>query len=145
MSIIDTLITDRTAQDVALGTAKGHYNATDLNRVGEATRYIADRLNGYGYAVSVTGRSDWTVTDIPRQGDMDTYLGDIRALREAIAVMESTPEVPARIGASAPGAKDGVNWARANDIEKILEDLDLLINNMAAAWFYCGEIFCGEV
>lgn len=137
MTIIDTLITDRTAQDVAQLTAKGHYNATDLNRVGEATRYIADRLNGYGYAVEVTGRSDWTGMDIPRQGDMDAYLGDVKRLRRTIAVMKTTP--------AGPEGMAGLDWARANDIEKILVDLEFLINNMAAAWFFSGEIFCGEV
>mgnify|MGYP003240675422 CR=1 FL=1 len=40
MSIIDTLVTDRTG---------GYYNAADLNRVGAALRYVADRLAAAGY------------------------------------------------------------------------------------------------
>ena len=47
MTIIDALVTDR--------TAGAYYNASDLNRVGEAMQYVAGLLNGYGYAVSVTG------------------------------------------------------------------------------------------
>lgn len=70
MSIIDTLITDRTEVDVqrwsslkAKGWAgmtnaekaewaaslKGSYNYTDLNRVTEAMDYINNQLVGYGY------------------------------------------------------------------------------------------------
>lgn len=68
--IIDTLITDRTAADVArvhelavkgyagmtaaelaelaewLAGMKGAYNAVDLNRVGTALNYLRDRLTG---------------------------------------------------------------------------------------------------
>ena len=44
MSIMDTLITDRTQADVDAGNAKGSYNAEDLNRVGSAMNYVADRL-----------------------------------------------------------------------------------------------------
>ena len=32
-----------------------------------------------------------------------------------------------------------------NDIEKILEDIDVLLTNSAQAWFYSGELFSGEV
>ena len=32
-------------------TSKGHYNISDLNRVCEATDYIANLLQGYGYKV----------------------------------------------------------------------------------------------
>ncbi len=51
MSIIDTLITDRTRSD--------YYNITDLNRVGQAMRYVAARLRACGFDVVVTPRTDW--------------------------------------------------------------------------------------
>lgn len=72
--ILDTLITDRTQADVNRASAlnakgydnmtaaekaewdsnlKGSYNASDLNRVGEACDYVANRLHQYGYAVDV--------------------------------------------------------------------------------------------
>ena len=45
-----TLVTDRTLEDVANKTAKGFYNATDLNRVDAAVSDIAERFASYGYA-----------------------------------------------------------------------------------------------
>ena len=36
-----------------LSGPKGAYNISDLNRVGENVKYLADRLNTYGYAVAV--------------------------------------------------------------------------------------------
>ena len=153
------LITNRTQADVdrvaqltgqvSAGTAtaaelaewqsdlKGAYNASDLNRVGAAVAYVAGRLNGYGYAVTVNPKQDWTVSDIPTAGQMATYLRDVAALRGAIAVMASTPPTP--------DSANNRTWQEANNIEQILLDVDELLTRMAAAWFYSGELYAGEV
>lgn len=153
------LITDRTQADVdrvaalagrvSAGTAtdaertewssdlKGAYNASDLNRVGAAVAYVAGWLNVYGYAVTVTAKQDWTGSDIPTAGQMAAYLRDVAALRGAIAVMASTPPTPDNA--------NNLTWQEANDIEKILVDVDELLTHMAAAWFYSGELYAGEV
>ena len=153
------LITNRTQADVdrvaalagrvSAGTAtaaelaewqsdlKGAYNASDLNRVGAAVAYVAGRLNGYGYAVTVNPKQDWTGSDIPTAGQMAAYLLDVAALRGAIAVMASTPPTP--------NSASGLTWREANDIEQILTDVDELLTRMAAAWFYSGELYAGEV
>lgn len=153
------LITNRTQADVdrvaalaarvSAGTAtaaelaewqsdlKGAYNASDLNRVGAAVAYVAGRLNGYGYAVTVSPKQDWTVSDIPTAGQMAAYLRDVATLRGAIAVLDRTPPTP--------DSASGLTWQEANDIEKILVDVDELLTRMAAAWFYSGELYAGEV
>lgn len=46
-----TLITDRTLEDVANKTAKGFYNATDLNRVDACMEDLVARLGRIGYSV----------------------------------------------------------------------------------------------
>lgn len=153
------LITDRVQADVnrvdqlaariSAGTAtaaeqtewasdlKGAYNASDLNRVGAAVAYVAGRLNGYGYYVSVSPKQDWTANDIPTAGQMATYIQDVATLRGAIAVMASTPPTP--------DSASGLTWREANDIERILLDVDELLTRMAAAWFYSGDLYAGEV
>lgn len=153
------LITDRTQADVdrvaqlaarvSAGTAtdaektewatdlKGAYNASDLNRVGAAVAYVAGRLNGYGYYVSVSPKQDWTANDIPTAGQMATYIQDVAALRGAIAVMDSTPPTPE--------SASGLTWQEANNIEQIILDVDELLTRMAAAWFYSGDLFSGEL
>lgn len=50
---MDNLITDRTYNDVILGTDKGYYNYTDLNRVEEATAELAQLLTAQGYYTAV--------------------------------------------------------------------------------------------
>ena len=154
------LVTDRTQADVAYaqtltqkisaGTAteaelaewnaaslKGSYNASDLNRVGAAMQYVADRLNSFGYAVAISPKVDWLETDSPRPSDMEAYLSQLIVLRNAFAVMQSTPSVPLDM--------EELTVVEANNIEKILEDVDLLLTRAAQAWFYSGDVFSGEV
>lgn len=128
MSIIDTLITNRTG---------GYYNATDFNRVGQAIAHIAARLTAAGYSVNVSPKTDWAVGDIPSATQMAAYLADVAAIRAAIAVRHTTPPTPPDM--------DDLTVEEANDIERILGDVDGLVSNMVAAYFYSGEIYSGEV
>ena len=129
MSVIDTLVTNR--------TAGAYYNASDLDRVGSAVQYVSGILGGYGYTVPATGRTNWAVGEIPSKADMDAYLADLTALRGAVAVMSTTPEVP--------GSMSRLKWDAANDIEKILQDVDDALYRMAQSLWYCNEIGCGEL
>lgn len=133
---IKTLITDRTAADVASGTDKGYYNATDLNRVGAAVKYIAERFTGYGYAVEVSPKADWTEDNVPTRKQLETYRRNIAELRRQLTVMAATPETPETMRA--------LNYVKANNIERILQDLDTLITNMEQAWFFSGDLYAGE-
>ena len=158
MSVIDTLVTDRTEADVSryselrdkgwaeMTTAekaewvagmKGAYNASDLNRVASAMAYLSQRFASAGYSVPVSSPTDWANGDIPTKGDMDTYLDDLRRIRAALAVMDTTP--------AAPGSMDYLTWAKANDIEKILVDVDDALGRLLLSTFYSGEIYSGEV
>ena len=137
MSVIDTLITDRTQEDVDERTTKGHYNASDLNRVAQAMNYIANIFNQRGYHVSIFAKTDWTITDIPTQSQMQQYIANINTLRSAISVFPSTPIAPSDMA--------GFSWQEANDIESILRDLNDLLTNMALSWYYSGDLFAGEV
>lgn len=137
MSIMDTLITDRTKADVDAGNAKGTYNASDLNRVGETVAYVAGRLMECGTSIDVLPKYDWSESDTPTVSQMERYLSDITTLRDALAAMPTTPQVPATMS--------NLTWSEANAIEKILQDTYVLISNMKAAWFYSGDLFSGEV
>ena len=132
-----TLITDRTAEDVANKTAKGFYNATDLNRVGAAVEYVAGRFQKLGYDCQVSVKKGWSESDTPTAGQMETYRQNIATLRRQITVMQSTPETPETIRQ--------LDYIRANNIEQILVDLDFLISNITKSWYFSGELYAGEV
>ena len=137
MSIMDTLITDRTQADVDARNDKGTYNASDLNRVGAAMNYVADRLRAAGYDPHISPKTDWMDGEWVTPADEAIYLGDLEELRKQFALYETTPEVPPDL--------EKLNYIEANSIEQILVDIDALLTNIAAGWLYSGEIYSGEV
>lgn len=139
------LVTDRTKADVINGTEKGSYNASNLNRVGAAMNYVADRLRDVGYDPHINPKTDWKDGEWVTQAAQAVYLGGLAELRKQFTLYETTPEVPPRILATAINSNDGLTYIWANDIEQILMDIDVLLTNIAAGWFYSGEIYSGEV
>lgn len=156
-----TLVTDRTAEDVKRwkylrdkGFAnftrdeqyewwdgmKGAYNKGDLNRVGEALNYLRDRLlsaNYITYQTNFTAKTNWRINSVPTADDLTHYLQCVSNIREAMAQFPTTPPTPTDIGA--------LDYEEANNIEKILIDVETLINNMLAARHFCGDVYAGEI
>lgn len=79
----------------------------------------------------------WYESDQPTEASMATYLRNVAAIRSALTVLSTTPEVPPDM--------EGLTYTEANNIEKILENVDLLLTRAAQAWFYAGDVFSGEV
>lgn len=149
---------------------KGAYGASDLNRVGQAVSYLKSYLNAmqgaldayravYGVAsddifdvtwepITVTAKTDWSETPpvLPTPQQLADYLAAVDAVTSAITV---TRDLPASVA-------HGLTTAGANEIEKALQaeytaGLDFealkkqLIENTAAAWFYSGDLYGGEI
>lgn len=154
------LIADRTATDVSRwrelrnkgweqmtaeersewrGSMKGSYNTSDLNRVGAALNYVRDRLAAFGHlaADAFTARTDWNAAEIPTRADLTNYLGYVSTVREAFLQFPTTPPTPTNDGR--------LNYREANDIEQIILDVDRLLTNMVSAWYFSGELYCGEL
>ncbi len=128
MSIIDSLITDRIS---------GFYNHTDLNRVEQAFEYLQNKMNSeYGFNLALTIKTDWTKSDNITESNIEAYRQNVATIRNAITVTAETPETPASM--------NKLTAKQANDIEKILQAVEVLLDNISAAWFYSGEIYSGE-
>lgn len=196
MSVIDTLIFDRTQADVDrvyalkqkiltggltsltaeekaeyMGGMRGAYNATDLNRVGQAVSYLADRftdlpgeLETYreekGVAddelyhvpydpstVVVSPKQNWTVADIPTNSQVQIYLNNLLVLRRQLVLPADAPMVPTSL--------NNLTFDTANQIEYLLwlvnaalveveNDLYGKIDRAAESFWYAGEVNCGE-
>lgn len=160
MSIIDTLITDRTAADTAAlealfakakagtitdeewavlndPTHKGAYNYTDLNRVSAALEYLREQLEVYGYSPKgyVKETRVWQTNDIPSPAQMAQYLANVAAIRQTLAVRPNTPAMPGDI--------EDLSAEEANAIEMILVDVETLLTNMPHAFPHAGVTVCG--
>lgn len=129
MSIIDSLVTNRTG---------GYYNVSDLNRVEQAFEYLQTKMNGeYGFNLNLTIKTDWTKSDNITESNIEAYRQNVATIRSAITVTNDTPDTPSTMRF--------LTAKEANDIEKILQAIEVLLDNISAAWFYSGEIYSGEV
>ena len=130
------LITDRTAEDVYEGRAKGRYNALDFVRVGEAVAYLEERFSTVGISVPVSPKLDWQIDDIPTQAQALHYLEDIEVLRGKLLEYRET--------VSAPDSLTSLTWGQANDIETILLDSEKLIRDIILSYrYYSGRVISG--
>ena len=139
MSIIDTLVTDRSAADVAAKNEKGTYNAADLNRVSEAVAYLRPIFTEFGYAVddSESELRTWAENELPRASEMAAYLASVKDLDEHFAYARNMVRLPVSMAR--------LNHEGANNIEKFLAEIHAAFERMAQAWYYSGEIYSGEV
>lgn len=151
------LVYDRTADDVAealrlarkafagtltdeektvwLAGMKGAYGAIDMNRVAAAVSTLSGLLNAAGYKNEVSAQNFVEGEDSTDE-KYSVYLANVQTLRDAIAVRASTPELPA--------ADAKLDYIGANNIEKILADLDELIGWMKYSQKYCGTFAAGQ-
>lgn len=151
------LVYDRTADDVAealrlarkafagtltdeektvwLAGIKGTYGAIDMNRVAAAVSTLSGLLNAAGYKNEISAQN-FVESEDSTDEKYSVYLANVQTLRDAIAVRASTPELPA--------ADAKLDFIGANNIEKILADLDELIGWMKYSQKYCGTFAAGQ-
>ena len=147
------LVYDRTAQDIetartqrgaTLTPLKGAYNFTDLNRVELAVKTLAAALTAAGYPVEITpvlkgGKAEdreWQEGDVLYRPQWTTYLANVQTLRDAYYTLAGTGELPK--------PEDKLDYQGANTIEKVLADIDLLIDCMKASYRRCGTFRAGN-
>ena len=137
----DKGIENMTASELAEWTAgmKGAYNISDLNRVSAALHYVRDRLIEAGYigANHFVLRTDWKTSDIPTTSDFSLYITAVEMVRAAMTQYRTTPLTPQDTGS--------LDIEGANNIEKIIIDIDELLTKMQAARFYGGDLYGGEI
>lgn len=118
---------------------KGAYNVSDLNRVSTVLNHLRDRLTEAGYLMGIEFNlyTAWLPSDIPTTEQFTKYIKAVETIRAALAVYRTTPP--------APNSKNSLDIEGANNIEKILIDVNELIDKMLSVRNFCGEIFSGEI
>lgn len=126
----NTLVTDRVKADAGARNEKGTYDWRALNRVTEAMEDLHRRFTEYGYATgyvpvrivhrdgSVSGQWREDDEDI-RWSQLEQYRTNVSSLRSTFEVLKGTPAVP--------GTMEGLTVDAANDIEKILVNINTVI------------------
>ena len=116
------------------GELKGGYTYTDLNMVEAAMLTISNLLNECGYSNNIVTKVNWGVSDIFTAGDMGRWESNLNTLRGIFSEYGDTPLTP---NSFRP-------YTNANDIEKILYDLNELIIKMKQNWRYANDVIAGE-
>lgn len=115
-SVFESLVFDRTQQDLDNDTDKAYIAYTDLNRIEDACENLA-RLFGVKINKKV-----WKIEDFRTEAEMERLLRNIKTVRDAYFSKQSTPANPVKITYQ--------SIYQANDIEKILYDLWDMHNSM---------------
>lgn len=136
-AIKNGVATEEQVQEYLNVHQKGAYTYEDLNRVEAAVGYVANRLKEFGYLSSIPVTQSWTVADKPSVSDFARYFGNVRTLRNAVTVWDSTPEAPNDVA--------GFDYSKANALEQILVDVDQILTQISQAWFYSGDLYLAEV
>ena len=79
---------------------------------------------------------EWRESDIVRLSQWRQYLANVQALRDAYYTLSETGQLP--------DAADRLDYTGANNIEKILADIDLLIGWMKSSYRRCGTFQAGN-
>lgn len=112
---------------------KGCYTISDLNRVENAVKYLSDLLNSLGYTNTVNVKT-WIDGEFFTPSQQTRYLNNLNILKNAYYISDTTPATPNTFNP----------YNKANDIEKILVDIEQIIINMTQNFIHCGVANCGQ-
>ena len=132
MNIIDNLIYDRTHQDLVGETDKAYISYMDLNRIEEAVAYLSGLLNKYAYRNFTNNKTNWRIDEIRKQEDCDRIKVNYEVLKSVFVYKFDVPEFKWE------------NITEANNIEKILYDIETLIISMEQVFIRSGVANCGQ-
>lgn len=122
---------------------RGTLTYNTLNRVESAVKTLAAALTAAGYPVEVTPvlkgskaeDREWQEGDVLYRPQWTTYLANVQALRDAYYTLAETGELPA--------PEDKLKYTGANTIEKVLADIDLLLDGMKSIYRRAGTFTAG--
>ncbi len=114
---------------------RGFIDYTTLNRIENKQAELRELLISSGSSFFDIKTKTWTADDIFNETEFQRMVNNLDVLKSAISVLPDTPETPQPI----------FYFININDIEKILFDMDVLLQNMISAYWFCGELYCGEM
>lgn len=121
-----------TAEEIS-AFERGTCTVTMLNRIENAQKELAETLNSMGYSVSIVNKI-WNYSQKLPYMDYLRIIGNLNKLKNAYYVLSTTPRTPTYI----------YGWSESNAIEKILVDIESVINDMKSKYRECGTFNCGE-
>ena len=122
-----------TESDIAT-LEKGMLTINTLNRIETKQEELKNLFNEIGYWNTPITNKAWGENDIFNVNDFQRIIDNTNILRRAFFVYKDTPNTPSI----------SYYWDDINSLEKILYDLDVMINDVKSNYRECGTFYCGE-
>ena len=129
-SQLEHLIFDRIPNDITAKNKKGYYNYNDLNRIEIWCKYLEHWINENHYYLNIETKTNWCRNDFPTSSELERIRSNIQTLKDAYYTLNTTPVIPKTL--------NYMTIYKANDIEKIMYDIDKILIHMCNNFIYCG-------
>lgn len=113
---------------------KGTLTINALNRIETKQEELKNLFNDMGYWNTPITNKTWGESDIFNVDGFQRILDNTNVLRQAFFVYKATPNTP----------PISYYWDDINALEKILNDLDVMINDVKSNYRECGTFESGE-
>lgn len=113
---------------------KGTMTINTLNRIEAKQEELKNLFNDMGYWNTPIVNKVWNYTHIFSAYEFRRIVDNINVLRTAFFVYKDTPITP----------PISYHFEDINSLEKILYDLDVMINDVKSHYRECGTFECGE-
>ena len=113
---------------------KGTMTINTLNRIENKQDILKGLFNEMGYWNTQITNKAWGENDIFNVDKFQRIIDNTNILRQAFFVYKGTPNTP----------PISYHWQDINALEKILYDLDVMINDVKSNYRECGTFESGE-
>lgn len=114
---------------------RGTLTITTLNRIENKQKELKTLFNDMGYWNMETKNKTWAYEDVFYGEDFQRILANTNILREAFFTYTDTPSTP----------PVSYHYSNINALEKILYDLDNMVDAVKNRYKRCGTFRCGEL
>ena len=113
---------------------RGMFTINTLNRIEAKQEELKNLFNDMGYWNTPTINKIWDKYSIFNVDEFRRIITNTNVLREAFFVYKDTPSTP----------PISYHYKDINTLEKILYDIDVMINDIKSHYRECGNFECGE-
>lgn len=113
---------------------RGLLTINTLNRIESKQEELKGIFNEIGYWNTPITNKQWSENEIFDVVDFQRIIDNTNILRRAFFVYNDTPNTP----------NISYHWRDINALEKILYDLDIMINDVKRFYRECNTFYCGE-
>ncbi len=122
-------------------TTNSYYNPEETNRENENTEYLAQEINNKIVTINLPEavKQDYNRLNFPYVGEINKLKTNIKFLIANLPISEN-PALTVSLT-----RLQSFNYIEANKLERNLQNIYDIIQNIEGYFRYCGTFYCGEV